>query len=1017
MLYAKKDEKQLDINLFKEPTAEYRGAPFWSWNCALDESEVIEQVSMFKRMGFGGAHAHCRSGLDTPYLSDKFNSCVVAAAEAARKEDMLLYLYDEDRWPSGNAGGMATKDKRFAARYLLFTVHKSKTPPKVADDGTLTEGKLLLARYKVSAVAGRLLGYKRLSNTENPVGIVWHAYLTTEKPRSFLNNEPYLNTLDKAAVDRFVEITYGAYEKTVREHFGATIRTMFTDEPQVHMYKKYVCPYPYQSKDRAWTDDFDATFTKVYGYSILDRLPELFWATRDGNREVRQHYFDHLAERFASAFADNLGGRCREMGISLTGHLMEEPRLVSQTRSSGEAMRQYRCFDIPGIDMLCARHEFTTAKQAQSAVRQYGREGMLSELYGVSRWDNSFANYKLSADWQAALGVTLRVPHLSHMSLKGIAKRDYPASMFYHSPWWEQYKYIEDHFARVNTALTRGKPVAQIAVIHPIESFWLKCGGMSMVRGIKMEKEFAQITELLLKAGFDFDYICESTFPELTKEGGYPLKVGEMEYKTVIVPDCLSLRSTTIERLSAFRNAGGRVIFAGGIPEYSDGKKSDAAAKLAKDCERLPFSKDEIIGALEEERLYGIYENGRLSQETVCQLREDNGGLWLFVARVAKNTISVSEKAKKRTITVCVKGEWQASLWDTISGEVFGLKSVKENGFTFVTVDVYNHDSLLLRFDKTGAPWASGNLPKFTTTVTAGDSVNYTLGEPNVLLLDNAYFALDNNRYSLRPCELLRLDNICRKRLGLPLRKGRECQPWAAEKIPPKNTLNLKFVINSQTEVAKPYLALEDAESAKITLNGKEVKLDICGWYVDKSIKKVALPPIITGKNILEISLPFGANTNTEWCYLLGDFGVKIKGAKATLIPLPSRLKFGDITKQGLPFYGGELTYRLPFESNGKDAKVTVGDFAAAVLRARTSESKLIALAPYEAVLPTNEGETNLEITAYISRQNAFGPIHLKAAKKALISPRSYYPLKHENTKRYVLSPAGILSAPKIELQ
>ena len=72
-----------------------------------------------------------------------------------------------------------------------------------------------------------------------------------------------------------------------------------------------------------------------------------------------------------------------------------------------------------------------------------------------------------------------------------------------------------------------------------------------------MEKEFAQDHRASFwKAGFDFDYICESNFPELTEEGGYPPKVGEMEYKTVIVPDCLSLRSTTIERLSAFRKCG-----------------------------------------------------------------------------------------------------------------------------------------------------------------------------------------------------------------------------------------------------------------------------------------------------------------------------------------------------------------------------------------------------------------------------------------------------------------------------
>ncbi len=78
--------------------------------------------------------------------------------------------------------------------------------------------------------------------------------------------------------------------------------------------------------------------------------------------------------------------------------------------------------------MLCDRREFTTAKQAQSAAHQFGYPGVLSELYGVTNWDFDFRGHKLQGDWQAALGVTVRVPHLSWVSMGGEAKRDYPAS-------------------------------------------------------------------------------------------------------------------------------------------------------------------------------------------------------------------------------------------------------------------------------------------------------------------------------------------------------------------------------------------------------------------------------------------------------------------------------------------------------------------------------------------------------------------------------------------------------------
>jgi|GEM_PF-2284246 len=119
--------------------------------------------------------------------------------------------------------------------------------------------------------------------------------------------------------------------------------------------------------------------------------------------------------------------------------MMEEPTLFSQTRALGDAMRSYRSFHLPGVDMLCDRREYTTVKQAQSAAHQFGCSGVLSELYGVTDWDYDFRGHKSPGDWQAALRVTVRVHHLSWVSMAGESKRDYPASIFYQSPWWQQY--------------------------------------------------------------------------------------------------------------------------------------------------------------------------------------------------------------------------------------------------------------------------------------------------------------------------------------------------------------------------------------------------------------------------------------------------------------------------------------------------------------------------------------------------------------------------------------------------
>lgn len=72
-------------------------------------------------MGFGGAHLHPRTGLETPYLSEEFMDRIKGCLAKAKQENLQVYLYDEDRWPSGFAGGLVTKEEKYRAQYLLFT--------------------------------------------------------------------------------------------------------------------------------------------------------------------------------------------------------------------------------------------------------------------------------------------------------------------------------------------------------------------------------------------------------------------------------------------------------------------------------------------------------------------------------------------------------------------------------------------------------------------------------------------------------------------------------------------------------------------------------------------------------------------------------------------------------------------------------------------------------------------------------------------------------------------------------
>lgn len=71
--------------------------------------------------GFGGFHIHVRTGLDDQYLGTEYMEAVSTVVEKAKECELKAWLYDEDRWASGAAGGFVTKEQKYRQKYLLFT--------------------------------------------------------------------------------------------------------------------------------------------------------------------------------------------------------------------------------------------------------------------------------------------------------------------------------------------------------------------------------------------------------------------------------------------------------------------------------------------------------------------------------------------------------------------------------------------------------------------------------------------------------------------------------------------------------------------------------------------------------------------------------------------------------------------------------------------------------------------------------------------------------------------------------
>lgn len=980
MFYPDSKNETLTPELFAAPGSACRAAPFWAWNGRLDDDLLRRQIGVMQEMGFGGFFMHSRTGLETPYLSAEYMHAIRTSADEAERLGMRAYLYDEDRWPSGAAGGLVTREKRYRRRYLLWTV-KKRTDDGSFDDAVRGEKPALLADYKVDLNAdGSLRAYSR--DDEEAPGTLWYVYLMTSDDDPWYNGQAYLDTLSPEAVRAFLTTTHEAFAREFSDRFKTTMPAIFTDEPQFLFKESLPSPDATTDVRLPWTPDLPETYRAAYGTDIFDTLPELLWELPDGKPSVaRWRYHDHVCERFASAFVDPYGAWCRDHGIAMTGHVINEDRLGSQAGAPGEVMRTYRGFTIPGVDVLGNETPLAAVKQTVSAARQFGREGALSELYGATDWDFDFRGYRYQGDWQAALGITLRVPHLFWLTMAGEAKRDYPASIGCQSPWYRDYAAVEDHFARLNTVLTRGKPIVHVAVIHPIESYWLAYGPKTSTgeRRATLENDFRTLTRTLIESEIDFDFIAESLLPSLAKDDDAKA-VGAMRYDTIVVPELTSIRETTLDYLQRFRAAGGRVIFLGTAPRFVDARPSDKVVRFSTSCEsgceiaRLP----ELLQGERDVFLWDE-QRGTPAAGFCSQMREDTDCKWLFLAHIDPETdIYVSHPTP---LLIRIRGAFAPVLYDPDTGKTSPLSYRIEKGETLVRRTLYANDSLLLRLVPTEV--LSLDVPMDSYRILSYRCLSgkcpFSLSEPNVLLLDKAEVRVDDGDFSA-PDEILRLMRRTALSLGIPPQSGKIVQPWVRAPQEPTHRLTLRFCIMSEIALPAVHLAVERPEMCKIVWNGLPVTSAPDGYFTDESIKTVPLPELRQGENVLLLTMPFGEGTAVEWCYLLGDFGVRLEGADCTVVPKPETLAFSSLTGQGLPFYGGNVSYQIPLDVPlDCDVLVRACAYIGAALFAELDGERRGELSsePHTYLIenvPAGRHTLTLELLG--NRFNAFGSLH-----------------------------------------
>ncbi|NLD72240.1 MAG: hypothetical protein GX649_05930, partial [Chloroflexi bacterium] len=455
--------------------------PFWFWNGDLDEAEIRRQVAEMAAQGMRGFYIHPRQGLRRPYLSDAFFRMVEVALEAAEEHGLIVNLYDEFPYPSGVAGGeVVLGEPQFQATRLLQRTYDLDAGPVRLP---LPRGKILACIAYPLAPDGAV-DWSRPRDLASAVGMSLpvDSYnemgLTRYNRKRYFASDPtptleatldtpcrlyvsaqvqieefkywghYVDTLNPAAIRRFMDLTHERYRARFGDKFGTSIRSIFVDE---------TVP--------GWSPTVPEAFREAYGYALEPLLPALQDPSHPRHLEVARD-LDRLTYRlFCTAFEEPISAWCREHGIAYAG---EKP---------SRRMAQLAYMDIPGgdpghtkagavVDLLRPQLR-QNARAAASAAYWYGKEGALCECFHSLGWSGTLQDAKTISEGLLLMGTRYLVPHGFFYTTHGLAKHDAPPTFFFQMPYWPLYGRLSERVARVAGEFEGTHIAARTLVVDP----------------------------------------------------------------------------------------------------------------------------------------------------------------------------------------------------------------------------------------------------------------------------------------------------------------------------------------------------------------------------------------------------------------------------------------------------------------------------------------------------------------------------------------------------------------------
>jgi len=683
-------------DLFRDPPREYSLEPLWSWNSTLEPEKLTWQIDQMVDKGVYGAYMHARDGLDqsrTPYFSEGFWAAVKTSVDHGAKVGFRTWIYDEDKWPSGDAGGRtrAANPERFTAMGLGHRNQDVSGPGKHRLE--YPRAMFVLASRKLPG--GRIDSATLVDLTElNRQNAEW-AVPQGEWRISILEPvrrpQPLPNYLNPDAVHEFIRNTYEQYASRFSTQFGKTIPGSFFDE--------------IYNINLAWDPLLEERFRKEKGYELRRVLPLLFLDGGPETIKVRCDYFETLTRQYATSWFVQLSDWCARHDLMLTGHTNEG---LSEIPTQGDYFRTWRHAQIPGTDNEDFRYTFPRTigswkpKQLSSVTHVYGKPRAMVEALGGAGWTITLDQTRYGVNMLAVYGINSFVFHLFHYALDTPQSMDdWPNSWFFQNPYWKYFKKLSDYVRRLSFMGSQGEHVADVAILYPVEEAW----SLGLAHRMPSPAPAVSLVDRLVREQLDCDLVDTDSLIRGVPVSGGSAKIGTESYRVLVLPQAATVSLAAYRRIAELSGRGLKVLALGMAPRNSAEHGGDDPEVSRISNTLFPFGS----GVLPD--LDGVVANLRSVLRTdVTVVGGTEPALRYYHRRVRDREIYFLANSEARAISARLRfgAAGGAEKWSSETGAGSRLAAVNPEGNTF-DLSFLPWEAYFVVFDRASRPSVAGS--------------------------------------------------------------------------------------------------------------------------------------------------------------------------------------------------------------------------------------------------------------------------------------------------------------------